>query len=310
MSVNGRELLAGVVVPVVTTMDVDRNPDAQQMHGVLDALSAASITKIMIFGSNGEGPVLGEHQIGRFARSVSLQWRKRAPGGVLLVNVSGVSTADSLRRAEVIMDSEVGPDALLLSPPMYFRHSRRDIEEHYRAFAGFGIPIVAYNSPAYTGNDLDVDVARDLLEMDHVIGMKDSSRAEGRIPALVEIAAGRHDFGVNQGDESGLTQALEDGAVGITPGIANLAPRLAVALYRSWCNGEEDRAWEMQEKIRQLVGIHKIRPGIATTKAALSLRGVCQRHVSSPFVDYLPEDLQTLSDFLAPWDSELVGSSE
>jgi len=306
MTVNGRELLEGVVVPVVTTMDANRAPDAHQMHAVLDELSAAGITKIMIFGSNGEGPLLDEQKIGAFARSVSLQWRKRAPGGALFVNVSGVSTADSLRRAEAIMVSE--PDAILLSPPMYFRHTRRDLREHYSAFAGVGVPVVAYNSPVYTGNDLDPDVTRDLVEMDHVIGMKDSSKIVGRIPALVEVAAARDTFGVNQGDESALVQALQDGAVGITPGIGNLAPRLSVELYRSLRAGDLEQAQAAQEKIAQLVGIHKIRPGVATTKAALSIRGVCQPHVSMPFAAYLPEELKALTEFLAPWDSELVGS--
>jgi hypothetical protein len=56
-----------------------------------------------------------------------------------------------------------------------------------------------------------------------------------------------------------------------------------------------------------LTGIHKIRPGIATTKAALHLRGVCEGFTSLPFADYLPEDREALAEFLAPWDAELIG---
>jgi 4-hydroxy-tetrahydrodipicolinate synthase len=307
MTTDGRQLLEGVVIPVVTTMSENRAPDAQQMHAVLDELSAAGITKIMLFGSNGEGPVLGVDEVGPFARSVRLQWNKRAPGATLVVNVSGSSTAESLRRAEAMMVSE--PDALVLAPPMYFRHTRRDIVEHYKRFAGLGVPIVAYNSPAYTGNDLTPEIMADLIELDHVVGLKDSSRGEGRIAAIVALAADRSDFGVNQGDEAAMAGALVDGAVGFTPGIGNLAPGLVLRLLAAHRAGDLEGAAELQRRATQLTGIHAIRPGVATMKAALSLRGVCQPHVSLPFTQYDADDLERLREFIAPWSDELVGSA-
>lgn len=307
MRANGRDLLEGVIVPVVTTMDMNRVPDAQQMHAVLDELSKAGVTKIMIYGSNGEGPVLGVDEMGGFAHSVRRQWDKRAPGGALMVNVSGSSTSETLRRAEAVMAAE--PDALVVAPPMYFKHSRRDIVTHYQHFAGFGLPVVAYNSPAYTGNDLTPEVMADLIELDHLIGLKDSSRGEGRIGEIVALATERGDFGVNQGDESAMAQALSDGAVGVTPGIGNLAPRLVLDLVAAHRAGDRDRANDLQNRVTLLTGIHKIRPGVATMKAAMSLRGVCEPHVSLPFVDYRAEDLEQLRGFLEPWSDELVGST-
>lgn len=305
MRINGRELVAGMVVPLVTTMNEARTPDAHQMHSVLDELSAAGVSTIMLFGSNGEGPVLSTEELAGFARSVSLQWAKRAPDGTLLINVSGTSTAESLRRAAAVLPAE--PDGIVLSPPLYFKHSRRDIVEHYRRFADLGVPIIAYNSPAYTGNDLTPEVMADLIELDHVVGLKDSSRGEGRIAEIVALAAARGDFGVNQGDESGMAQGLADGADGVTPGIANLAPRLCLELVAAHAAGDGERARQLQVRATQLTGIHSIRPGVATMKAALNLRGVCERYASLPFAEYEESDLQRLREFLAPWSDEMVG---
>lgn len=306
MTADTAHLLSGVVVPVVTTMDRDRRPDAQQMHGVLDELSTAGVRTLMLYGSNGEGPVLGTDEIGPFARSVRLQWEKRAPGGAVFVNVSGSSTAETLRRAEAVTIAE--PTALIVSPPMYFRHTPREIVAHYRAFAGLGVPIVAYNSPRYTGNDLTVDVMRDVLELEHVVGIKDSSGVEGRVAELVGIAAQRPGFGVNQGDEGRLLEGLEAGAVGVTPGIGNLAPRIPVELFAAFAAGDLGRARELDERARELAGLHRVvRPGIATMKAALALRGVCQPYASAPFEEYADDDLARLREFLAPWSDELVG---
>lgn len=306
MTADATPLLAGVVVPVVTTMDRDREPDAQQMHGVLDELSAAGVRTLMLYGSNGEGPVLGTDEVGSFARSMRLQWEKRAPGGAVLVNVSGSSTAETLRRAEAVSVAE--PTALIVSPPMYFRHTPREIVAHYRAFAGLGVPVVAYNSPRYTGNDLTVEVMRDVLELEHVVGIKDSSGVEGRVAELVGIAAERPGFGVNQGDEGRLLEGLEAGAVGVTPGIANLAPRIPLELYAAFTAGDLDRARELDDRARELAGMHRaVRPGVATMKAALAIRGVCLPFASSPFEEYSDDETSRLRAFLEPWSEDIVG---
>lgn len=307
MTRSGRELVEGMVVPLVTTMNEAREPDAAHMPPLLDALASAGVTKIMLFGSNGEGPVLSTQQLGSFAYEVARLWRERVPNGVFLVNVSGTSTAESLRRTEAVLPSR--PDGIVLSPPLYFKHSPRDIVNHYRQFAGAGVPIIAYNSPAYTGNDLTPEIMAQLIALDHVVGLKDSSRAENRIADVVALAAGRPDFGVNQGDEAGMAQGLVDGAAGVTPGVANLAPRLCLDLVAAHGVGDVGRALQLQERATQLTGIHSIRPGVATMKAALSLRGLCERHVSLPFSDYEDADLQRLREFLAPWSDELVGSA-
>lgn len=304
MNRDGHALLAGVVVPVITAMDTHRTPDPGRMSLLLDALAAASITKIMLFGSNGEGPVLSQDQIGVFAASVARQWRERVPGGAVFINVSGVSTADSLRRARAVAVSE--PDAVVVSPPMYFRHTAMDLRVHYEAFGVLETPVIAYNVPAYTGNDLTPRLVEDLARLDHVIGLKDSSKIEGRIPAAANLTPVQGSFGVSQGDENQLLRGLSEGAAGITPGVANLAPRVAVALYDAWRTGDTNTAQAAQERIRALITIHRIRPGIATTKAALELRGICPRAVSRPFADYRADDEERLREFLAHWDDDLI----
>jgi 4-hydroxy-tetrahydrodipicolinate synthase len=298
-------MLDGVTVPVVTTMNADREPDAGGMDRLLRELADAGVVKLLLFGSNGEGPVLSTEQLGPFAEEVSARWRELVSEGIVIVNVSGMSTDEGVRRARAVLSAR--PDAIALCPPMYFRHSRQDVVEHYRVFASLGPPVVAYNIPAYTGNDLDLEVTRDLLELDHVVGMKDSSKVEGRIRGLAELASSRPDFGISQGDEGALVRGLADGACGITPGIANLAPALTLELFAAARSGNAPLADELQDAVQALVKLHAIRPGIATTKAALHMRGVIDGVVSRPFTDYSPQDRDALAAFLAPWDEHLIG---
>ena len=305
MPVDGRTLLDGVVIPIVTPMDAQRRPDPAAAEPLLEALAAASVRRIMLYGSNGEGPALTADQLGPFAEAVARAWRERVPEGIVILNASGTATADALRRAEQLLPA--APDVLLLGAPSFFRHGRAELVEHYKAFAGVGAPVVIYNSPVYSGSDVDVDVVRDLLELDFVVGIKDSSRAEGRIAGLVDAAAARGDFGVSQGDERGMMQAFRDGADGITPGIGNLAPALAVALYAAAKAGDWDAAAELQARADQLVGIHSIRSGIPAIKAALTLRGLCTPYTSLPFIPYSEQETAAMAEFLAPFDADLAG---
>lgn len=307
MPPDGHSLLDGVVVPLVTPLDEHRRPDPAAAEPLLDALAAASVRRIMLYGSNGEGPVLPDDVLTPFATAVTGAWRDRVPDGVVILNASGAGTEAALRRADLLLKAE--PDAILLGPPSFFRHPRPELLAHYRAFAGLGTPVIAYNSPVYSGNDLDLDVVRDLLDLDFVVGVKDSSRAPGRIADLVATAAGRTDFAVSQGDERALVAALRDGAAGITPGIGNLAPALVVGLHASARCGDWADAQARQARVDALIGIHGIRPGIPAIKAALVQRGLCTPYPSLPFLPYTEDEHTALAAFLAPYDADLAGAA-
>ena len=47
----------------------------------------------MLFGSNGEGPLLPTAQLGDFAAEVAARWRELTDGGPVLVNVTAPGTA-------------------------------------------------------------------------------------------------------------------------------------------------------------------------------------------------------------------------
>ncbi|WP_205856443.1 dihydrodipicolinate synthase family protein, partial [Phytoactinopolyspora endophytica] len=110
-----------------------------------------------------------------------------------------------------------------------------EIVAHYAACAGLGVPVVAYNAPRYS-NPITPSVFDALLDMEHVVGVKDSSGDLELLRDMVTAARTRRpDFGVGQGAEGALVAGLRAGADGIVPGVANIAPDVAVALYRAWC---------------------------------------------------------------------------
>ncbi|MFF3467755.1 dihydrodipicolinate synthase family protein [Streptomyces sp. NPDC002619] len=291
------------MVPLVTPMDRPGRPSASAADALLGALATAGARGLMLFGSNGEGPLLPTAQLGDFAAGVAKRWRELTEGGPVLVNVTAPGTAEALARAEAVLPAE--PDALVLSPPIYFHHRHDEIVAHYVALACLGVPVVAYNAPRYS-NPLTPALLDELTRLAHLVGIKDSSGDLALFGHAVAAARRRDDFGVSQGAEGQALDALRLGADGVVPGVANLAPGAAVELFRAHRDGRDGDAWRAQQLLDEVLALHTVRTGVPAVKAVLAERGLCPPHVAAPFTPCSDEERHALLDLLAPLDAHLI----
>ncbi|MCT2584877.1 dihydrodipicolinate synthase family protein [Actinophytocola gossypii] len=301
--IDGSALLAGVTVPLVTPMDETGRPDAEHATKLLAALHAAGVEKLMLLGSNGEGPLLPTSVVGPFVAGVTARWRSLTGGGVVTVNVTAAGTLDALERASIAADA--GADALVMSPPIYFHHRADEIVAHYAALGTVGLPVVAYNAPRYS-NPLTRDLVGALLDLDHLVGIKDSSGDVEFFGDLVELAGSRAGFAVGQGAETQLDTALGLGADGIVPGVANIAPALSVRLVAAHEAGDHDEVRRLQTLHTGLTALHAIRRGTAGVKAVLALRNLCPPHVAPPLLPSEPAERDALLEFVATHEDHLL----
>ncbi|MEV0895027.1 dihydrodipicolinate synthase family protein [Promicromonospora sp. MEB111] len=329
----GTPLLTGVTVPLVTPMDVRGRPAAASASRLLNSLHAHGVRTLMLFGSNGEGPLVPAADVGPFTAEVVARWhalgsaathRNGGPrlnghyggqhsdgqrlsgghdGGFVLVNVTAAGTHDVLARADAA--AAAGADALVLSPPIYFHHRADEVVAHFAALAGVGLPVVAYNAPRYS-TPITPGLADALADLDHVVGIKDSSGDLVLLRHLVGIAARRPGFAVGQGDETQLAAALDLGAHGIVPGVGNIAPRATLALVAAHRAGDTAEVTRLQELLTALVGLHKVRPGTPAIKAVLARRGLCPPHVAPPLIACDPGEREALHAFLVPFAEHLI----
>ena len=292
------ELLSGVVVPLVTPMSAPGVPSAEASEKLLAAMAAVGVRRLMLLGSNGEGPLIPAESSGEFVTGVVKRWRELAPAGTILVNVTAPGTAEAERRTDDA--AAAGADAIVSSPPTFFKHRADEVVAHFDALGRHGLPVVAYNSPRSTL--LTKEVADALVAMPHLAGVKDSSGDPDMFRYLLSIA--RPGFEVSQGDENQLADAIRAGAHGITPGIANLAPGLALEMVAP--GADLDR---LQELSTALTKIHTVRPGVPTVKALLNARGLCPTYCASPLAHCTADELRQLADVVAPLEAHLIPGS-
>lgn len=292
-------LLDGVTVPLVTTMNEDRVPNAALARPLLDSMAAAEIDNLMLLGSNGEGALLPADLATPFAVEAAQVWRElRGATSKLFVTVFGAGTRIGLDNARSYMAAQ--PDALVVATPLYFAHTEDELVDHFAHFADFDVPVIAYNIPRYTGNPITLGVLERLIDMPHVVGMKDSSVSDEYLLEAVALTRRRPEFSISQGNEKRLAWAVQQGARGITPGLANLAPRLCMSIFAAAKAGDGEAALRLQDQITALTGIHGIRPGLTAMKAALNLLGLSPATPAAPFRVYSQEEMDRLKAVLVP----------
>jgi len=269
-------LLSGVTVPLVTPMSAPGVPT--ESDTLLQSLADGGARGLMLLGTNGEGPLLSVSALGAFASWAAARWRDLT-GGPVLCTVTAAGTAEVLERVAAVAPAR--PDALVLSPPTYFRHRPDEIVAHFAALSDQ--PVVVYNVPSYA-NPLSEDLIDELLAMPHIVGVKDSSGDLKTLSHIVKAARRRPDVSVSQGSETQALEGLRLGADGILPGLANIAPGVAAELFAAHQAGRDADAEAAQQVLDRLFTLHSVRRGVPAVKAILHDRGLCPPHVALPLL--------------------------
>lgn len=260
--------LHGIIPPAVTPMTATEDVDLVRLRATLDRLLAAGVHGLFVLGTTGEFFALdeAEKQV-IIAETVALA-AKRVP---VIAGTGAESTRETVRLTK--MAEREGADAVAVITPYFICPNQQEMFDHFRRIAeNTRLPVLLYVNPSMTGGvKLDVDTVARLSEVENIVGMKDST---GDLAVLIEIiTATKPGFMVFQGRDTLIEPALENGAVGAVPSMANIAPEIAVAIYESKRRGDQVAAKAAQARFSHLKkAIVGTPPG--AVKVAMGLVGV------------------------------------
>ncbi len=260
----------GVIPPHITPFDEKGNLDIPSLGKLVSFWLEAGVHALATCASNGEGPLMSEDERNTVISQVIDQVGGQVP---VIVGVSSPSTKGILRQ---IADAErLNADAILLTPPYYFKPRPIELLEHYRIILReINLPVILYNVPKFVGYNVPIDViVRISNEFDNLVGIKESSGLIWRISELIRLVGA--DISVLAGTGDMLLPTLMLGGKGGIVGVAIFAPELAVELYNSFTGGNMSRARELQLILTMLneVVVKKFNQ-LSATKEALNLRGL------------------------------------
>ena len=221
-------------------------------------------------GSNGEFNVLTIKERNEFASHVINYVNHRVP---VYVGTGACSTNEAVylsRKAE-----ELGADALSVITPYFFKLRDEDIYDYYKQIAeSVKIPIILYNIPGNTQNNINPKVLDQLAEIPNVAGIKDSSGNTESIDAYLKVVQKHENLHFLIGSDSKISYAFERGATGAIAGTSNLLVKNVVALNNALRSGDIETAKKMQESLNPLRKIMHEAPVPSVLKRAVTLAGI------------------------------------
>jgi dihydrodipicolinate synthase/N-acetylneuraminate lyase len=279
--------LRGIIPPMITPLRGRDELDVPGLERLIEHILAGGVHGLFILGTSGEGPSLGyglrQEVIARTCRQV----RGRVP---VLVGITDTAFVESVRLAQHA--AAAGAQAVVAAAPYYFPTGQPELA-HYlqRLVPELPLPLLLYNMPAMTKTQFDPETVKGAMQLEQVVGIKDSSGDLDYFEGLLQLARQRADWTVLVGPEELLAQTLVRGGHGGVNGGANFYPRLYVDLYDAVCRGESQRAAQLHQRVLRAAEIYHIgkhaSAGIKGMKCALSLLNICDDFMAEPFSRFL-----------------------
>lgn len=257
----------GVIAPIITPMNEDESVNEEELRRQINRLIDAGIYGIFVLGTNGEFYALSEPEKLRIIKAAVDEVKGRVP---VYAGTGCVSTADTValsRKAE-----ELGVDALSVISPYFVNVSQDDIFRHFDTVAkAVNLPILLYNMPARTGNNISFKTLKKLGEANsNIIGAKDSSGNFDNSLRYIQETGG---MTVLAGNDSLILPTLQAGGQGAIAGWSNAFPKLMVSIYDNWAKGDLEAADKAQRMIRPFRDVMAMGNPNSVVKRAMNLLG-------------------------------------
>ena len=142
--------LRGVYPAIVTPFTADDRLDEAALGKVTDYVIEGGVHAIMATGGTGEFPHLDRQERKRATEVIVGATRGRVP---IIAGTAAASTREAILLSQDAQ--EMGAAAVILTPPFYFHLPALSLVEHFRLIVKeIDIPLIVYNNPLYTGNNL------------------------------------------------------------------------------------------------------------------------------------------------------------
>ncbi len=258
----------GVIVPIITPMNADESINENQFRIEINRLINNGVSGIFALGTNGEFYALNEKEKLRILAIAVQEVGGRVP---VYAGTGCIGTRETVKLSKKAAD--LGVNALSIISPYFVGVSQDDIYRHFDAVAkSVALPILLYNMPARTGNNIHHATIKRLAEKHaNIVGAKDSSGNFDNTLRYIENTT--PNICVLAGSDSFILWTLQAGGTGAISGWANAFPKLMCSIYEFWSKGDFAAANKAQRMIRPFRDVMALGNPNSVVKRALNLLG-------------------------------------
>ena len=266
----------GVMPAITTKFTNDDKLDLDLFNKNINAQLDAGVSAIVLGGSLGEASTLTADEKNILTKNTISVTEGKIP---IVVNIAEQSTKAAIKSA--ISAEQNGAAGLMVLPPMRYKSCDIETVQYFKDIANStSLPIMIYNNPVDYKIEVTLDMFDDLLEIENIQAVKESTRD------ITNITRIKNRFGDRLKIMTGVdTLALESlimGAVGWIAGLVCAFPYETVAIYKLQKIGKIEEAISIYRWFMPLLELDINSKLVQNIKLAETYTGLGSENVRAP----------------------------
>lgn len=257
---------------VLTAMLTPFKADGAVNYSVAEQLAAHladnGTDTLVVCGTTGESPTLSwdeEYEL--------FQVVQKAVAGKAKVMAGTGSNSSQEAIAATQKAEKLGLDGSLQVVPYYNKPPQEGLYQHFRAIAQASpdLPLMLYNVPGRTGQNLQPETVARLAEIPNIVAIKEAS---GNVDQTSQIRRSTPpEFTIYAGDDSLTLPLLAVGAKGVVSVASHIVGPELQQMIRAFEQGQAQAATEIHLRLFPLFKALFLTTNPIPVKAAMKLRG-------------------------------------
>jgi 4-hydroxy-tetrahydrodipicolinate synthase len=270
-------MFTGIIPPVSTIFTAEGQLDKQGTAALIDDMIAAGVDGLFFLGSGGEFSQLNAEERKAIARFAIEHVDRRVP---VLIGTGGTNARETVELSQHAQ--QAGADGIVVINPYYWKVSEQNLVGYFQQVAdSVTLPVMLYNFPALTGQDLTPALVKTLVDSrQNIVGIKDTIDSVAHLRSMIQTVKAAHPhFTVLCGYDDHLFNTLLLGGDGAISASGNFAPQISVKLLEAFRDGDLALAAHYHQTLLQIPQIYQLdTPFVNVIKEAIVL---CGRAVST-----------------------------
>lgn len=283
---------------VMTAMITPFTPEGQVDYATAEKLAIHLANHgsdtLVVCGTTGESPTLTWDEEYELFRVI----QKAVTGKAKVVAGTGSnSTREAVEATEKA--SRLSLDGTLQVVPYYNKPPQEGLYQHFRAIAESvpEMPMVLYNIPGRTGQNLAPETIARLAELENVVAVKEASGSLDQVSQIRALTPA--EFKIYSGDDSLTLPMLAVGACGVISVASHLVGDLIQDMIRAFQTGDPDMALSIHLQLLPLFKVLFVTTNPIPVKAAMALQGWTVGRTRLPLSDAPSDVVQQVQSVMA-----------
>ncbi len=265
-------------VALVTPFNKDLSVDFDGLTRLVEFNISNGVDYIVVLGTTAETATLSDEEKEAVKSHIIKINNGRVP---LVLGIGGNNTMEVRKKIENVDMSDFF--AILSVSPYYNKPNQEGIYQHYKMLAETGKPIIIYNVPGRTGQNIEASTTLRLAnDFPNLLMIKEASP---NISQYFDILRKKtQNFGLVSGDDEFTLPVTLAGGIGVISVIGQAYPKEFSTMLRLAKERKVDEAYKIHNSLVEIIRLIFAEGNPVGIKAVLSEMGLINNYLRLPLV--------------------------